>query len=366
MELLYKIALNLLPGIGPITARKLVAYLGGVKEVFSTSPTKLQKIPGIGKTIANKIIQSKALEEAEKELKIIDSQNIKVLFYLDEEYPKKLKNFDDSPIILYQKGDFSYKQKIFLAVIGTRKPDEYGKILCEKFFKELNESGLKPVIISGLAYGIDVCAHKKALEYNMETIAILGHGLGYLYPQAHKKIAKDIIDHSGALITEYPYFKKPEPSNFVHRNRIIAALADALLVVQSAKKGGSLITAEYAMDYSTPVYTFPGRISDTKMQGCNYLIKTNRAALIENANDLIFEMNWQQVNTQKQKTIFPSLNKEEQIIYDFLSQNNQPQNIDIIAYNTNMSVSKTLTTLFSMEMKGVVKSLPGRMYTITI
>ncbi len=364
MDLLYKIALTFIEGIGPITARKLVSYLGSPQEVFNQPKAKLKKIPGIGEYLAENIVKSTALKKAEKEIKIIEEKKIVPVFYLDENYPENLKHFDDSPLILYLSNQFDFKNKIFISVVGTRKPTEYGKSNCQKLILDLKEAGIEAVIISGLAYGIDVCAHKTALDAGFETIAVLGHGFYTLYPKYHKSIASK-IKNQGVLLTEYPFYQKIEAQNFVKRNRIIAALGDSLVVVQTAKKGGSLITAEFAVDYGKPIYTFPGQVNDEKMKGCNYLIKTNRAALIENADDLIYEMGLK----RKQKIIqnnslFQTFSDDEMKIIDLLKSQEQI-NIDVIAYKLNMPINKVLTLLFNLEMNGIVKSLPGRMYTLT-
>jgi len=360
-SLLYNVALSMISGIGNITAKKLIAYFGSVEEIFTAKKKDLTKIQGIGDILAKEIIKSNALKLAEKELKFTEKHHIDILFFLDKNYPERLKNCDDAPIILYFKGKSELKSKKIISIVGTRKATHYGKDNCNELIKSLKENGHAPLIVSGLAYGIDICAHKAALQNNLATIAVLGHGLHTIYPAAHKKFAKEIYENGG-LLTEFPSNSKLDPANFVRRNRIIAGMADATIVVESANKGGSLITADLANSYNRDVFAFPGRTGDKYSAGCNWLIKTNRAALIENIKDLEYILGWQtEIKQPIQKQLFIELNNDEKIIMDVLN-NSEELSIDIITIKTGMPMSKVSALLLNLEFSGLIKSLPGKIY----
>jgi len=358
---IYKLALNLLPKIGPIKARALVSHIGSIEGVFKEKKENLQKVPGIGSFLSN-FNSSELLKKAEEELNFIEKNKIKIYFYLDSDYPKNLSQFEDSPIIFFSKGNIDFNKKKFISIVGTRTMTHYGESSCNKLISDISSLGFSPVIVSGLAYGVDYCAHRAALKHKLDTIAVLAHGLDRIYPSSHRELAKTIINN-GSLVTEFMHNSKMDPSNFVRRNRIIAALSEATIVIESPKKGGSLITAEYAIGYSKDVYTFPGRIGDTASEGCNFLIKTNRAALIENASDLISNLRWEKNKNNVQASIFIDLNNEEQKIVDILKQK-EMLNVDTISYETKLPINKILAVLFNLEFKNVVKALPGRMYKL--
>lgn len=363
-KLLYQIAISLLPFIGPIKARNLISYCGSAEAVFKEKKTNLQKIPGIGQLIANKINLKNVLENAEKELKYIEKNNIKALFYLNPEYPEKLTQHDDTPLIIYSLGNINYNEKKFLSIVGTRAMTRYGQEICEKLITDIANEGFKPVIVSGLAYGIDYTAHTAALKNSLKSIAVLGTGLSTIYPAAHQQTAKKLTEN-GALISEFPFKSKIDPYNFVKRNRIIAALSEATIIIESPQKGGSLITAEYAIKYARDVYAFPGKTTDKTSKGCNFLIKTNRAALIENASDLIYNLQWEKnQKKQIQTQIFVELSEIEKNIVEII-KNNNIINVDVIAYKTKLPINTVLSTLFNLEFKNIIKALPGRMYTAT-
>lgn len=359
---IYKVALSMIPGIGPIKARKLMSYIGSVEDIFEANYDKIKKFPGLIKLLKNNV-NANLLSSAQKEVEYADKHNIKILFYLDKEYPERLKNFEDSPIVLFVKGSGNLNNRQQIAVVGTRSMTHYGESNCEKLIENLKKDGYNPTIVSGLAYGVDSCAHSTALKEDLETIAVLGHGLNTIYPASNRSLA-DRITKQGALISEFTTQSKREPSNFVRRNRIIAALSDAVVVVESAKKGGSLLTAEYAVGYSKDVYTFPGRVGDKMSEGCNYLIKTSRAAMIENSNDLLYNLNWKKSNVSKQIEIFPVLNDEEKQILEVI-KNHDVINIDVISYETKLPINKVMAQLFNLEFKNIVKALPGRMYKLS-
>ena len=363
-ELLYKIALTQLPMVGDVNAKKLIAYSGSCKSIFDSNKAKLLKIPGIGESIADVIISnfSNALKRAEEELLFIAKHNITPLFFLDSNYPNRLKHCADSPILLYHKGNTNFENNKFIAIVGTRNATESGKKITEKIIEEL--SVYNPVIVSGLAYGIDICAHKIALKNNLQTVGVLAHGLDKLYPSQHKETAKQMLN-SGGLLTDYLSKTNPDRENFPSRNRIVAGMVDAIVVVEASNKGGALITAEIANNYSRDVFAVPGRIDDVYSQGCNKLIKQNKASLLESAQDIAYICGWQQAKKQikKQQQLFVELSKEEQIIFDVLSKRTQLP-IDDLSIETKYTMGKLSGILLNLELKNIVKSMPGKIYCL--
>ena len=362
-ELIYKIGIGLIPKIGDVTAKKLIAYCGGVEAVFKEKKEALLKIPGINKVLTDEILRQNVLNRAEDEIQFIEKNHITPLFYLDEDYPFRLKNCNDGPIMIYYKGNKNLNNAKVLAVVGTRMATDYGKRLCDDFMKEF--ASLDVLIVSGLAYGIDINAHKSALANGLPTIGVLGHGLDTIYPSAHTNTAKQMLDNGG-LISEFLSNSRCDKENFPRRNRIIAGMSDATLVVEAAKKGGALITAEIANSYSRDVYAVPGRVADTYSQGCNFLIRTNRAALVESASDLIYMMGWE-AKTKKNKVVqqqlFVELSEVEELLKGIVAENGQIP-IDSIAYKCNLPVSKVSAILLNMEFMGVIRTLPGKIYSL--
>ena len=364
-SLKYKIGLSLIPKIGDVTAKKLVAYTGSVEAVFNEKKRNLEKIPGIGPVLAKSIEKQNILVKAEQEVEKVIKNNINILFYLDDNFPERLKHCTDSPILLFRKGECDLNSNKILSIVGTRNATNYGKEICEKLIKELKEKGHNVLIISGLAYGIDICAHKAALNNCIETIAVLGHGLGMIYPAAHRATAKK-IEEKGCLLTEFLYDDQPEPPNFVKRNRIVAGLADATIVIESGTKGGALITADIANSYNRDVFAVPGNVNSTWSNGCNKLIKSNKAALLESADDIEYLLGWdaqKPKNGVVQRELFHTLSREEQLIVDSIKEEGQTP-IDHIFLTTQLPVSKVSALLLNLEFAGIVKSLPGKIYKI--
>lgn len=362
--LVYKIGISLIHKIGSVTAKKLIAYTGSPEAVFKEKPQTLEKIPGIGSLLAKAIAKNSVLPKAEKELELIQKHNIEVLFYLDKSFPKKLLQCEDSPIVLYKMGNGDLNNQKVLSFVGTRNATNYGKEMTEKLISGLKSRGHQVQIISGLAYGIDVCAHKVALKEEMETVAVLGHGLSNLYPATHRAIAKKIIE-KGCLLTEFGFEQKPEPPFFVKRNRIVAGLADATIVIESGIKGGALITADIANSYNRDVFAVPGNIGNTYSQGCNRLIKSNKAALLENVEDLEYILGWDVDTKPKtiQKEIFVELEGNDKIIFDILSEHKELP-FDQLFLLSKLPVSSISSTLLNLEFSGLIKSLPGKVYKI--
>lgn len=360
----YKIALNLIPRVGPVTAKKLIAYTGSAEAVFNEKPALLQKIPGVNQAFIKNIEQSEALELALQELAHIKKHGLKILFYLDANYPKRLKNCEDAPVTLFVKGELAVSPVLSVAIVGTRKPTPYGIEMCNKLVSDLAVHFPKLHIISGLAYGIDIEAHRAALDNSLPTTAVLGHGFSHLYPASHRKYAEE-IQHSGGLVTEFSYERRPDAGNFISRNRVIAGLADVTVVVESGVKGGALITADLAFSYNREVAAFPGRAVDKMSGGTNQLIKSNKAALIESAADLVQLMGWETRKTghAQQQVLFAEPTPDEKLLLDLLQESGQ-LSIDELSFKAQKPVSIIMATLLQLEFGGRVKALPGNTYRI--
>lgn len=363
MSTLHKIALTFIKSIGPVTAKNLLAYCGSAENIFSANKKQLLQVPGIGEKTIEAIRGTDALIRARQELDFIEKHGIEVLFFSDEKYPKRLKNCIDSPILLYAKGTVDFNQQRIISIVGTRNATNYGKNLCKELCKVL--APYHVLIVSGLAYGIDVTTHKECLENHIPTVGVLGHGLDRMYPKIHKTVAQKMV-LNGGLLTEFPTLTNPDRSNFPQRNRIIAGIADATVVVEASIKGGALITAEIANSYNKDVYAFPGRTNDVFSEGCNFLIKTNRAGLITNANDLIYYLGWDEEvkvkQNSQQTTLQLSLTPNEQRVIDAL-QNGQ-LSIDELSLQLNMPQSKLAIVILTLEMQGFIVSLPGKIYRL--
>jgi DNA processing protein len=361
-SLIYQIALTLIPGTGDVQGKKLVAYCGGAEAVFREKKKNLLKIPGVGQYIANAVHKRDIFSRAEKEALFVRQYQITPLFYLDPAYPDRLKHCEDGPMMLYFKGKANLCQKRILSVVGTRLPTDYGKAMCEQIIQALSEQGV--LILSGLAYGVDTAAHRTALAAGLPTVGVLAHGLDQIYPYANRTLAEKMIE-KGGLLTEFQSFTKLNRDYFPRRNRIIAGMADATLVIESAQKGGALITADIANSYSRDVFALPGRATDPKSSGCNQLIKSNKAALIHSAADICFMMSWDQspqlVNIQQK--MFTELNDQEKKIFEILEAANEA-GIDEIYLNSGMTTSKVAAILLKLEFDGLIRVLPGKRYKI--
>jgi len=364
-DLIYKIGIGLLPGVGIITAKKLIAYLGSIEAVFKSTKSQLMKVPDVGSVVADNIVKQDILARAEQELKFIERYKINPVFFTDKNYPERLKNCIDSPLILFVKGNNCFNEQKIISIVGTRNATDYGKAFTEKLIADIAEKHPETIIVSGLAYGIDIYSHKAALANNLKTLAVLGHGLDKMYPSVHKKYAKEILEKDGALITEFMSESNPDKQNFVKRNRIVAGISDATIVIESGRKGGSLITAEIANSYNRDVFALPGRIEDEFSKGCNFLIKTNRAALLESASDIEYIMGWES-NTQtkkQQREIKFDFSDDEQKIINLLQEKSE-LTIDVIASNANMPVSQVASLLLNLEFSGIIRNLPGKVFRL--
>ena len=352
----------MLPGVGDILAKNLVAYCGSAEAVFKEKKQALAKIPGIGSATAAKISSAKPLQRAEEELRFVQEKNVQLFFYLDNDYPKRLKHCSDGPILLYYKGNASLNPDRALAMVGTRNATAHGKQLTEKLVESLKPYHAS--VISGLAYGIDITAHKAAVDHNVPTIGVLAHGLDRIYPALHTKIADQMLENGG-LLTELPSGTNPDRENFPKRNRIIAGMTDATIVVEAAAKGGALITAEIAHGYNRDVFAVPGRPDDVYSAGCNKLIYLNKAAILRSAKDFEFYLNWESekdaAKKQDQTKLFIDVAPEEEPITEVLRVNGKTH-IDALCQKAGLPISQTVQLLFSLELKGAIRTHPGKVY----
>ncbi len=363
-NLAFKIAISLIPGIGSVTVRNLIAYVGSVEGVFQEKEKNLMKIPGVGEVNAQRVVRQNVLERAKQEVDFVRKNQLQTLFYLDENYPARLKNCSDAPIILYFKGNANLNESRIISVVGTRNATNYGKEICDELIRSFSEKSYPILVVSGLAYGIDIQAHKACLKYNVSTVGVLAHGLDTVYPSLHAPVAAKMMENGG-LLSDFSSETKIDRPNFLRRNRIIAGLADATIIVESAEKGGALVTADIANSYNRDVFAFPGRCTDVYSRGCNKIIKLNEAALIENAADIEKAMNWDVKASSSrafQTSLFVELTPEEQLLVDLLKGGDRF--VDEITIETKLSMSKVSTLLLELEFKGVIVSLPGKMYRL--
>ena len=362
-ELPYQIALTLIQNIGPVQAKILLQHYEP-SEIFKAKRSDLEKIEGIGSIRANNIKDFVDFKTAEDEIAFIEKYKIKPLFISDPAYPKRLLNCYDSPTILFYKGEADLNTSKIIAVIGTRNHTDYGKQQTEKLIADLAQ--LNVLVISGLAYGIDGIAHKAALKNNLPTIGVLAHGLDQVYPPQHAGLAKDMIKQNGGLLTEFRSNTKPDKHNFPTRNRLVAGMSDATIVIETGIKGGSMITAELANSYNKDVFAFPGKVTDSKSGGCNYLIKNNKAILLTDAQELVDTLGWENKPKQgarTQRQLFIELSKEEKIIVDILKEK-ETVPIDEINQRSGLSSSAVAAAILSLELQNAVVSLPGKLYRL--
>jgi DNA processing protein len=347
MSQLHQIALTFLKNIGPAHAKALVGYMGDAEKVFTSSKGRWLKVPGIGEKTFSDLNLSEALTRAEQELEYIEKNKVEAIFYTDSRYPKRLRNCNDSPVLLYAKGPADFNQMHVVSIVGTRNATEYGKHLCRELVQELAQ--YKVLVVSGLALGVDVAAHKECLKLDMPTVGVLGHGLDRMYPSQNRATAEKMLVH-GALLSEYPSGTIPDRENFPQRNRIVAGMADATIVIEAGIKGGALITAEIANSYNRDVFAYPGRVGDDYSEGCNFLIRNNKAQLLTCPADLAYSMD---------------LSREELLIFNVLQQNTSPVAIDDLTIKTSLPTSSLAMNLLNMEMQGYIRALPGKVYALS-
>ncbi|MEZ4798990.1 MAG: DNA-processing protein DprA [Flavobacteriales bacterium] len=362
-EAQHTLALTLVPGIGPFKAKNLIAYCGSARAVFQTKAAKLISIPDIGPA-AVKALKSapQTLRQAEVEINFAKKFDIDILLHHVEGYPYRLKQCNDSPVILYWKGKGPIESERVISIVGTRSATSYGK----QFISELLEfvKPYNPIVVSGLAYGVDICAHRVSLEKGLPTIACLAHGLDRVYPPMHTSVARSMIE-AGGLLTEFPSGTNPDRELFPARNRIIAGLSDCTIVVETDSKGGSIITAYLAHSYSREVFAVPGRINDRHSSGCNMLIRKNVAALLTSGADLVDYLGWDEksVKKTKQLVLFQDLSEDRKLVVQLLLQNRRLP-VDRISREINTNLSAVNELLLNMEFDGIIKSLPGKLYEL--
>jgi len=362
-ELLYTLALQHVPNVGDITAKRLIAHCGSAEAVLKEKKQRLLKIDGIGEFVLSNLFDKHHLKEAEKEMRFIEENNISVSYFEDAGYPEKLKHCIDGPILLFQTGTINLKQQHIISIVGTRKITTTGIAFCEKLIEALKP--YYPVIVSGFAYGTDITAHKNAIQHNLQTVGCLAHGLNQIYPKVHKKYMVD-VEKNGGFFSDFWSTDKFDKNNFLKRNRIIAGLSEATIVIESAEKGGSLVTADIAHSYNRDVFAVPGRTTDQLSAGCNNLIKYQKAHMMTTPLDVPYILNWQLEENKKpvvQKQLFVELDDTEKRIYNYLKAYDKQQ-LDVIALNCNMPIFKVSGTLLNMELKGVIRPLPGKLFEV--
>jgi DNA processing protein len=359
-ELFYLLALQRVEGVGDIMAKKLLTQCGTAEEVFKTKSQQLASIDGVGSMLLKSIKDKSVFEKATKELQFIESNNIKTHYFQDENYPDRLKHCFDGPVLMFSSGNIDWNNRKMISIVGTRQITSYGTEFCRKLIEDL--APLNPVIVSGFAYGVDIVAHQLAMENDLQTIGVVAHGLNQIYPKPHKKYVVK-MEENGGFLTEFWSTTNPDKENFVRRNRIVAGMTEATIVIESADRGGSLITANIANDYNRDVFAVPGRVTDKYSQGCNNLIKTQKAHVLTSAADLVYILNWDIQPKAKpvQKQLFVDLEPDEQKVYDFLLRRGK-ELMDIIALQCDFPIYRISGLLLNMELKGVIRPLPGKLF----
>ncbi|MDQ8011202.1 MAG: DNA-processing protein DprA [Flavobacterium nitrogenifigens] len=359
-ELFSLLALLRVDGVGDIMGKKLLNSFGDATAIFKAKSSQLAAVDGIGSVLLKNLKDKSVFEKADRELSFIKNNNIRVSFFQDENYPERLKHCIDAPILIFTAGNLDFKNKKIISIVGTRQITSYGTDFCRKLIEDL--APLDPVIVSGFAYGVDIVAHQAAMDFSLQTVGVLAHGLNQIYPRTHKKYMAR-MEENGGFITEFWSDSNPDKEKFVRRNRIVAGMTEATIVIESADRGGSLITANMANEYNRDVFAVPGRVTDKYSQGCNNLIKTQKANVLTSVADLIYMLNWDIKEKPKniQKLLFVELEPEEQKVYDFLQKNGK-ELLDIIAIQCEIPIFKLSGILIGMELKGVIRPLPGKLF----
>ena len=361
-KLLAILRLQKSKAVGDILAKKLIVNVGDIEQVFKEKKATLSKINGIGNHVLSHLFDEKNLKLATEELNYIKQNKIEYSCFLDETYPTNLQHCIDSPILLFKEGNIDFSNKKIISIVGTRNMSSYGRDFCNKLIEDLAPHN--PIIVSGFAYGVDICAHKAAIKNNLQTIAVLAHGLEEIYPKVHKKYVSE-VHKNGGFLTEFWHNETPLRENFLKRNRIVAGISKATIIIESAEKGGSLVTADIANSYDKDVFAVPGRTTDLYSKGCNNLIKNNKAFLLNSGEEIVRMLNWDIKEKPKtiQKQLFVELNEKEQKIYDLLHLKGQ-QLLDVISLETHIPVYQLSSILLQLEMKGILKPLPGKLFEL--
>lgn len=365
MEKIYQIALTNVEGVGSVFFRQLISYCGSAENVFKAKTDKLLKIPGVGKTVIEGLRKKDILINAEKIIQEAEKQQLQLFFSTDKNYPTRLKTIYDAPSVLFYKGNIDLNHFRSIGIVGTRQPTEYGKKIAESIVKD--SKPYNPLIVSGLAYGIDITAHKAALENNLPTIAVLASGLDVIYPSQHKKYIDQIINNGG-IISENPLGMQPMRNLFLARNRIIAGLSDASIIVESALKGGSLVTAEFANNYHREVFAIPGTLFNKASEGCNRLIQQNKANIYTKIDDLVNALNWEVTESSSDSVVYNKNTIDMSLFTDEESQviahlrTHGTMQIDELSWQTQISINRLASLLLNLEFQGIIKALPGKKF----
>ena len=360
-ELLGLLTLQHIPFLGDGSIKKLVQHFGSAQEVLKQKEKDLLRIDGIGTHKLQSFWDASHKQAAENELLFMEKHQVGYASYMDENYPHRLKQCIDSPVVLFYRGEIDLDNPKIISIVGTRKITSYGEAMVEQFIADL--APLDPIIVSGFAYGVDIGAHRAAMQHNLQTIGVLAHGLNQMYPKSHSKYIKE-MEQRGGFVTDFWSSDSFVNTNFLQRNRIIAGLSEATIVIESAEKGGSLVTADFANGYSRDVFAVPGRTTDKQSLGCNNLIKQQRAHLLTSAADLIYILNWKlETSPPIQKKLFVELNEDEKKIYSFLKEHKK-ELLDGIARQCGIPAYKVAGILLQMELKGLIKPLPGKLFEL--
>lgn len=360
-ELITALRLQHAPYIGDITAKKLISKCGSPSAIFEDKLQSLHKIDGVGSFKLKGLFDAEHREAAETEYEFIKKHSIECTYFMEPNFPAYLKHCIDGPILLFKRGNIDFNNKRIISVVGTRQITSYGMAFCEEFIESI--APLDPIIVSGFAYGVDICAQRAAIKHDLQTIGCLAHGLNQIYPKVHDKFIPD-VEKNGGFFTEFWSTSNPDRENFLKRNRIIAGMSEATIVIESAEKGGSLVTADIANSYDREVFAVPGRAQDKYSSGCNNLIKQQKAHMLTSAADLVYHLGWEIEKKESkavQKQLFVELDDNEKSIYSYLQKNGK-QLLDSIAMECHLPVFKVSSTLLNMEMKGVIRPLPGKLF----
>ena len=361
-DLIYTLALQHIPNLGDTTAKKLIRKFGKARDIFLERKSNLLKIDGVGQVRIQELHDPKHLKAAEAEFRFIENNQIKVHYFQEGTYPEKLKHCIDGPLLLFSRGNIDLQRKRIISIVGTRQITSHGASFCEKLIEDI--AILNPVIVSGFAYGTDITAQKAAVKCGLQTIGCLAHGLNQIYPKSHKKYIWE-VEENGGFFTDFWSTDSFDRNNFLKRNRIIAGLSEATIVIESAEKGGALVTADIANSYDREVFAVPGRPTDKYSNGCNNLIRSQQAHVLTSAADLAYILNWEIEEEEKavQKQLFVELEDDEQKLYDLLKDKGKTE-LDLLALNSNFPTFKTASLLLNMELKGAVRPLPGKVFEI--
>ena len=365
-ERLYLVGLTILKGVGDVLSRHLLKYFGSAEEVFKAKRILLEKVPGIGVYTAEQIdlARTEALHRAEREIVFVDKNKIRLYAITDDDYPRRLKECQDAPVVFYYKGAADLNAAKIISIVGTRRVTDYGRKCTEELVRDMSSMFPELLVVSGLAYGVDVCAHRSAMKNNIPTVGVLAHGLDRIYPAAHRNTAAEMIK-SGGLLTDFKSETNPDRENFLQRNRLIAGLADATIVVESAERGGSLVTADIAFSYGRDVYAFPGRITDSCSLGCNRLIQMNKAGLVSSAKDLVMSLCWDSdAKSLNKQPLLPFPEKPDHPVIRLLEEKGE-FHVNQLAIEMNLPIHKLTPTLFELELEGHIRALPGGLYKLT-